>query len=324
MRYSALLVLAVIAVVAASGCTVPGLGTISIPGFGGGSTVSAGSGIKIESFEPDFQQIYSTESVQLGLKLRNTGTVDGSVEKVELTGIDWTGATNGGSTGTCGSLKGKMLPAVPDKGITGETKSCTWTVKPKQDEVPDGLSMTYYPTARVTYRYSTSIAKSITVGSSQELRSLQDRGGTLPADTMSSTSGPISIGITSKGPIRVSESGGVEFPIEIKVSNVGGGIVSKSSSSFGSSGSTDWNKMTLTIKLPDGITASEGCDSSNEIALWRGKDNTVGCKLIAQSPGSAGKVQKIITASADYFYIVDATTNIVVTGMKKGTTGTWI
>jgi hypothetical protein len=207
-----------------------------------------------------------------------------------------------------------MLPAVPDKGISGETKNCVWTVKPKQSEVPNGLSVTFYPTARVTYRYSTSTAQSITIGTSQELRSLQDRGGTLPSDTTSTTGGPISISVVSKGPIRVSQSG-VEFPIEIKVSNTGGGIVCDGCSG-GSSDSNNWNKIKLTINT-GGLERVEGCGSGESITLWRGRDNTIGCKLKATSSNVVGRVQKVITVRAEYDYIVDATTSITVTGVSS-------
>ncbi|MBM3303785.1 MAG: hypothetical protein FJY76_01710, partial [Candidatus Aenigmarchaeota archaeon] len=160
MRHAYLLILPVIAVVLASGCTIPGLG----------GAVAGGKGIVIEAFEPDFSQIYSTESAQLQLKVRNTGTVDGVIKKVELTGIDW---SRGGECTP--AIKGKLLPAVPDKGITGETRNCMWVVTPKADDVPNDLSVTFYPVARVTYDYTTSTVKSITFGSTSELRSIQDR-----------------------------------------------------------------------------------------------------------------------------------------------------
>ena len=304
MRLNYILILPVIAVVIASGCTIPGMGG-----------VTGGKGIIIESFEPDFSQIYSTESVQFSLKLRNAGTVDGVVKDIQTTGVDWAqGGFGGMGGGICESAKGKMLPAVPDKGITGETKSCTWTLSPKADEVPDGLSVTFYPVARVTYHYSTSTAKSITFGTSSELRSIQDRGGTLPADTVSTTSGPIAIDIVSKGPIRVSEAG-VEFPIEIKITNVGGGIPCTDCSS-----SENWNKINLEVKTGD-LQPTEGSCDEREVSLWRGKDNTIGCKLKVTSSGLTGRVQKIITVTADYDYIIDATTSVTVTGQSSSSAG---
>ena len=300
MKAHYLLALPVIAlVVAASGCTIPGLG---------GGMLAGGKGIVIESFEPDFSQIYSTESAQLQLKVRNAGTVDGELKSVDLTGIDWA------KSGTCTSLKGKMLPAVPDKGITGETRNCMWVVTPKQNEVPSDMSVTFYPVARVRYGYTTSTVKSITFGTSTELRSIQDRGGTLPADTISTTSGPVSIDIVSKGPIRVSQSG-IDFPIELALNNAGGGIACKTECT-----TTDWNKVTLTIKLPDGITSQDGCENG-VYTLWRGQSNTIGCRLHADGDFT-GRLQKLITVTAEYDYIVDATTSLTVTGSSSQ--GVWV
>jgi hypothetical protein len=168
--------------------------------------------------------------------------------------------------------------------------------------------------ARVTYGYTTTTVKSITFGTSTELRSIQDKGGTLPADTVSTTSGPVSIDIVSKGPIRVS-SNNVEFPIEISLNNAGGGIACKT----GCSTSADWNKVKLTIKLPDGIEKADGCEDGEPYSLWRGKSNTIGCRLSASSDFT-GRVQRLITVTATYDYIVDATTSLTVTGSSSSNT----
>lgn len=287
------------AAILVSGCTLPG------------GSVTGGKGIIIESFEPDFPQIYSTESVQLSLKIRNAGTVDGIVNDVQLTGVDWTKD----GAGTCESMKGKLLPAVPDKGITGETKNCIWVAKPKQNDVPNGLSVTFYPVARVIYSYTTSTVKSVTLGTSSELRSIQDRGGTLPADTVSTTSGPVAIDIVSKGPIRVSQSG-VEFPIEVKISNAGGGIACKS----GSCGSADWNKVNLVIKTGSALSKVDSCED-REYTLWRGRENTIGCKLRVSGSNLKDRMQELITVTATYGYIVDATTSVTVTGQTPSEGG---
>lgn len=302
MKAHCLLVLLFAAVViTASGCTLPG-----------GAPLAAGKGIVIESFVPDFSQIYSTESVQLSIKLRNAGTVDGVLKGVQITGVDWEVVGGAyGSAGTCGKIAGKMLPAVPDRGITGETRSCTIELKPKADEVPDMLSVTFYPVARVTYRYSTSTTKSITLGAREELRRIADSGGSLPADTESTTSGPLTIDIASKSPIRVSEAG-IEFPIEIKVNNVGGGIPCTDCSD-----SEDWNKINLKIDT-GGLQVTDGDCADHDIMLWRGKDNTIGCKLKATQSDLAGTVQKMVTVTAAYDYMTDATTSVTVTGQSSG------
>jgi hypothetical protein len=289
MKY--FLVLPVLAAILVSGCTLQG------------GQITAGKGIVIENFEPDFSQIYSTESVQLALKVKNLGAVNGEVKKVELTGADWEGNQQ-----CTPDITGGFLPAVPSEGITGETKTCTWEMKPKENEIPAGLSMTYHLIARVTYGYTTSTVKSITIGTSDELRNLQNAGGALPADTISTTSGPIAIDIISKSPVRVSDAGGFEFPIELKITNVGGGIACKTDQCK----QDEWNKVTIAVTPSSGISIVDGCDEG-EYSLWRGKDNTIVCRLKADSI-AGGRQQKLITVTAKYGYIVDATTSVTVTG----------
>jgi len=288
-----LAIFAVITVVIASGCT-------GIP------TAVSGGGVSIEAFEPDFPQIYTDESVQFRIKIRNTGTTDATDVKLQIFGADW--ETPGG---TCKQeAQRKLLAANPQKGIEGETFNCYWSLKPKGDSIPEGMVMTYYPTARVTYKYSTTTIKSVTIGNVDELRAVQDRGGTLPAETMSTTTGPVSIVINVKGPIKVSTSNQVTFPIEITFTNSGGGIVAKSEAD-----AKNYNYIKYDIKL-DGLESAD-CKLSDELYLFRGQTNTVTCKLKSGSAPSIGTVQRLIKVTAGYAYILDKSSSFTAIGAAK-------
>ncbi len=280
--------LAVISIILVSGCI--------------GSASVSGGGVVIEAFEPDFPQIYTGETVQFRIKMRNTGTVDATELKMEIFGAEWIEKAEG-----CNQKPGKLIAASPDKGTQGETFNCYWTLKAEKGLLPEGMIMTYYPIARVTYKYSSTAIKSVTIGTTDELRAIQDRGGALPAEAVSSTSGPVNIAINVKGPIRVSQTGEVTFPVEITFTNSGGGIVSKTESKDG------YNYLAYSISADD--FSIENC-GTGEIYLFRGQSNTITCKFKTKSTLKYGLLQAPIKVHAkDYYYIIDKSSSVTVTGM---------
>ncbi|MBL7205966.1 MAG: hypothetical protein ISS36_00025 [Candidatus Aenigmarchaeota archaeon] len=281
----------ILAIVFVSGCVqIPG-------GFGGGS-----GGVAIESFEPDFSTVYSGEQIQLRLLLRNTGSRDATNVRTTLTIF-------GESNDFCNEAK--LLAADPEMGISGETKSCTYTVESGAPELPEKLSVTYTPSVRVEYGYSTVTVKSIAVGSYQELRKIKDIGGTIPTETITSTKSPVSLNIIAKGPVRVYDDSTV-FPMEIVVSNTGGGVVCNGDCNA----EDNWNEIDVVIEPISDIINIENCDTVEEISLFKGKSNTIGCKLRIDEPDTLGAIEALIKASAKYNYFVDASTQIKVTGIE--------
>lgn len=293
------LLLPVVAVLLISGCTVPGLTPVT----------PTGTGVTIDAFEPDFSDVFSREPVQLQLKVSNTGSVDASDVKPSIQGIgttDWD--VNLISSG-CGSFG--LLAPDPARGTSGGTKTCIWSLK--APSVPKGLSTTYNPQVRLDYAYESTTVKSITLLPLAEARRLQNLGQQLPAETVSSTAGPIQLTITTKGPIRVFESN-LEFPLEIKIQNVGGGTVCD-----GECDSTgdNWNKLPYTINTGDMNLVD--CQASGTIALFKGQTNTITCTVqVQQVPEN--QIQKQVTVSAGrgtnkYHYFIDRSTSIKVTGV---------
>jgi hypothetical protein len=290
-----LAVIPLLAVMIISGCT-------AIPG---GVPVSGG-GVAIEAFEPDFPRLNTGETVQFRLSFRNKGSAESVVKSISISGADWL-ATGADMIDTCGPLANtQLLPARPDLGTQGESRNCYWefTVTKQKVNIPEGLSITYTPIAKLSYTYRSSTIKSITIGTSQELRLLQDRGSALPAETTSKSSGPVDITIDSKGPIRVSGTE-VSFPIEIKVTNTGGGIVCKTDCN----NAEEWNRMAITIDTGD---MDNDCQTE-EISLWKGQTNTIGCKVTIRGVPE-GRIQKLIQVSTGYEYLVEKTTSVTVTG----------
>ena len=309
-----LLVVLLLAVVAISGCTG---GPVS--GAGGGA------GVVIEAFEPDFPQIFVGEKAELRLKVKNAGGVDSKAGIASILGVDDSTVKIYGSQGTIFDstissssqycVLNNLLAADPTKGTSGEIQTCRFTFEPRTDaKIPVGITIQYTPIVRLTYGYSTSSIKSISFLASNEMRALQDSGRPLPAETVTSTSGPISILINTKGPIRTFENS-VTFPIEIAVSNVGGGVVCDG----GCEKADTWNRVKLEYNFKNKMDGGNACPEY--VQLFRGQSNTVTCKITEPDIGTVGAIQKLYQVTATYNYFVEKSTSITVTGREGGARG---
>lgn len=284
----ALLVLSLFLIVLVSGCV----------GFGGGG-VAYGTGVVIESFETDFPEVYSTENVNFNLKVRNTGSVSAEDVEARIVGLEeWKGNR------ACGTVDEIIAPN-PIYGTQGGTRTCLITLT--APEIPQGLSLTYYPTARVTYRYSTETVKIITIYPTQELKRLQDQGKALPIETESSTSGPISLDIQTKSPIRSFERS-ITFPITVNIENVGGGVVCLTNECHDSE---TWNRVWVKID-PKDMDITECSSGWIDVTLWKGKSNTITCKLRAKSLLTSVSSKKTLKVIASYSYFFDKSIPITV------------
>ncbi|MBL7160278.1 MAG: hypothetical protein ISS93_00295 [Candidatus Aenigmarchaeota archaeon] len=287
-------VLPILAVLIVSGCV---------------STVG-GNGVIIENFEPDFADAFGGEKITFQAKIRNTGSVGAKDVHAHVIGLgEWGAGTTGGAKSDkiemdCNGKKGvTLLPPQPDFGTTGEVAVCSLLIQAPTP--PKGLPVTYQPGLRVYYKYSSSVIKSINVGSQQELRRIQNTGAALPTETVSQTSGPVAITVVSKGPIRMFGSE-VEFPVEITVSNVGGGVVC--SSNCDDKGS-NWNR----IKISTEFSGKQINDCSKEFTLFRGQSNTIVCKLKISDAPTSGVIQKSVSVEAsNYGYFIDSATSVEV------------
>jgi len=291
-----------ILVLSVAGCTVPGTSTVT------------GNGVVIEAFEPDFPQAFAKESIQFQIRVKNTGSVDAEKVQAKLLGLeDWAKKTST-CQDTLDSTNGiKLLAPVPEQGVSGESESCIWTYT--APETPQGLSVTYNPHVRLYYEYKSNTVKSITFASQQELRNIESSGKALPAETVSSTNSPVSITIVTKGPIRFWTEGGtgsVTFPLEIKIDNVGGGVVCSSVDDC--KNGRNWNKLKLTIKKSKGLESEDCKDYFNgkEIELWRGQSNTIVCRVTVSELSTVGAVQRLVEAEANYGYFIDRSTSVTV------------
>jgi len=275
-KFRAFFLFPVLVVMLVSGCT----------------TTPSGSGVVIENFEPDFNDVFSGEKISFQVKLRNTGSVDAKDVQVKLLGLEeWDGSKD------C-DVSGSLLAPSPTFGTTGEVHVCSFSVT--APEVPKGLPVTYQVTARVSYAYGSSTIKTINIGSQAELRMIENLGTALPSETTSITTSPVALNIINKGPIRVF-AGSVTFPLEITITNVGGGVVCKGDCS----NNENWNR--IEIQTYKGSEPVPGC--TEEFTLFKGQSNTITCKANVDEP-EVGIVQQPIMVESSYNYFYDVMTSV--------------
>jgi hypothetical protein len=315
LRYSAgakaLLIVSIVFSMLVSGCAW-------LP-FGLPQTGTSG-GVVIEDFSPDLSEVYTGEPIKFTLKVRNTGSVESEKTFAELLGLDedWYDDfeerfPNEAECRYDGSGF-DLLPPSPDHGTQGESHICTWDYDAPSDII-NGASVSYDATARVFYTYRTEVVKSVTLASREEMISMQQQGRTLPADTISSTSSPVSVTVDTTSPIRVFDDVAT-FPIEISIENVGGGVPCRENECK-KTGEEKWNEIKLSIALPDGISmAGTGCNSfsgnGDYISVWPGKPNKITCDVSVDANDLTGPTQKAIRVSAEYSYFVDKTITVLV------------
>jgi len=288
-----------------SGCVIPSQEPFE-------SNTPVGSGLVIESFGSDFQEVYGGEEVTFRVKFKNTGSVKAEDVFAELLGLDQLWEPGENTIVYNGEVlpdepecrytirKVMLSPPDPEKGIEGGEKICTWRYIAPQVK----LSIVAEPHVRLYYTYKTLLSKAITIVPQKELIDMQNQGVPLPTETVSVTKSPISFDVTADTPIRAYGSS-VTFPIVIRINNIGGGTVCGSDGYSCKKPGQEWNHFTLDIKLPDGWSF-ETCKNKEEIYLAHGKSQTITCKVRVSTPVT-GLRQDIVKVSARYGYFIDKT-----------------
>jgi len=272
---------------------------VSILFVSGCTTLTSGSGVVIEDFGPEFSSVYGKEPVRFDIKVRNTGSLDSPGGEVVVLGIgDWTQTF--GQTCTIPNLLG----VDQQTGMPGESFLCP-TIEFIAPEVPQGIPVTYNPTARIYYTYSTITLKKITLGTREELKRMENSGGSLSADISTTTQSPVSITVETEGPIRVLTNS-VSFPVKITVTNTGGGVVCKDDYKL-CPNSHSWNILKIETKMNNAIVR----ECSKELTLST-NTNTIVCQAQIYDIPHTGILQKTISVESTYGYFLDKETSVTV------------
>jgi len=291
---------------------------VLVSGCTGRQSALGGNGVVIEEFSADPPDLYSGEPFQLKLMVRNAGPLDAKNVRFELSN---TKTRSEGLEITCkpecrGVLE-RLLAPDPQAGTSGESVNCIWKCNAPEN-VPRNAEILFNPEVRVYYTYESSVVSSVTILSTEELRSLQSRGEPLPSETISLAEGPIRLRLQMRSPVRYTEgTGKVTFPLSIHIENVGGGVAC-----YPDCMSTEnWDKVFLELDQQSEMNLKD-CDVGmfNEVGLWRGKSRTIVCDAEIPLFSEAGRrvdiniLKKTIKIKASYEYFTDSVTSVRVRG----------
>ena len=300
--------------------------------------INKNTGVVIESFVTDMQEVYSGEPVSFRVKVKNTGSVDAKNVFAELYGLDESWCE---STKTCDPRTHELFPTEkecrydtdgfvlnapnPLTGSQGDSHVCTWNyVAPEID--PD-FSIHYTPKVGIYYTYKTITTASITLLPQKELIRIKDSGASLPSETLSSTNSPVKINIQTHSPIRYwKDTDTIVTPIKITITNTGNG--------FPCYGETEnpphrsckatkckncKNKVKLRIiSFDNDITIGGDCIKITEkpIYLPFGKSNSFVCYIQITNPPKYTPVQKEVRAEAVYEYYTEKQISLTLKGSR--------
>ena len=294
-----LLILPIIAVVFISGCTT------------NGDPMTFGDGVVIQAWESDFPRLYSGESIQFRLKVQNQGGTFAEDVETSIIDIDpreWNLKNSKDSIN-------QLIAPDSDTDTPGQTWTTIWT-----GEAPDFDKGSVVPrdvTVRVSYDYMQTATKSITLVDETELRRIIQQGGSIPISSDTSTSGPLSISVTTAPFARTAKTTD-PIPINIKITNKLYGnsglptVIPRTSSPRSPTGMQE--PVYLEIEVPNGIRVKD-CSTRDWYWMFEGKEADVTCRLeITDMPSSGERVNKIMRFHASYRYKLDATTTVTVVG----------
>ncbi len=280
--------------------------------------ITSGEGLVIENFVSSPSEVYAGEPFQLQLMVRNKGTSNARNVRFELSNI---GTTYGGEESEiscnpeCAGLIEYMLAPQPESGTTGESKTCIWQCTAPSN-IPRNIAVTFSPSVRVTYEYESNTARSATIVSEEELRSLETQGKAITSETTSISNAPIRLDIEMRSPLKYNEKTGmITFPISIGIENTGEGVAC-----YPSCGNPeDWNKVFLEMDPSSGVNLKD-CNAGifSSVNLWEGRERSIVCDgeiMLANIKQTKTNIlKKTLKIKAKYEYFTDATTSVKVTG----------
>lgn len=307
--------LAVVLIVAVSGCTSTGTG-------------GSGPGVVILSWTPELSSVFSEENVDILLKIQNQGDSRAKNVRAEITNIDM---NEWGSFFEQEKQLGDLIPADPVSNTPGETKT-TQFQNLEAPQLSKGTSFTYEPSIRVSYDYSTTAQKPVTLVDKNELIMLQQQGKSLPSKATTYSSGPLTVDIIMGNYIKTSSNFGSGqtydiFPVQIKITNTqwgsGGSVTDKG---FGGYYSSGWGEYDYPVNVkvipPSGtsfVYSGYGTDCSSyefPMDLFQGKEAEITCELEVTNPPTI-KTESLIKVELDYRFFTDSTTQVTVQGTKE-------
>lgn len=315
MRNSLLFALSIIGIVILSGCVLQT------------TTVTAGKGLAISSFAPDFSDIRSGEPIYLSAMITNVGEYDATGVSAQLFGInvggtEWTLDTTTPATQTTPSLR----RADPTMNLPGESHEFTWALSSPANLLVDN---TYTANIRVYYKYGTETTALLKFLTYDYLKSLPSADFTKVQSTagvshISSSIAPVSVSLNVGNRPLVVYKNGDTFMVEIVVSNVDAGNPFAVGTTYPPVAQANLYKVDLDITsdLSLDCANSLGSPTSGTITLTRGTSKAIFCTATITSVSGLGNMRDYgVTVAATYGYYIDSATDIKVLRSEASLTG---
>ncbi|MFP4116673.1 MAG: hypothetical protein ACLFQ8_00025 [Candidatus Aenigmatarchaeota archaeon] len=269
--------------------------------FGGGSEEETGQGLKITSFESIPSEVFSGDSFDLLLDVKNVGGVTAEDVQAEIT--QKSGATEGDlDTTTTINLD------PPSQDFEGEMHTFDAEMNAPEISVgPENLDIK----SRVYYKYNTNARVLLPVMMKDEYKERSRAGDEIPSMGVSRVSdGPFSVSIDGASPTLVEDkSGAKDFRFYIEGKNKGKGVPYHTDG-HASPDSDDLHDINVSIDLPDNVDWINDEDCSGDVTVRDGDDFQVICE--ANYTGDSDFEEIPIDVDLDYGYYIDDQTSVKV------------
>ena len=304
-------------VIFASGCTLPGGGSVSAPWE---SDDTGNNGLVVKDFYASPSLIGSDESVELKLLIENVGDSDATAVKATLYSppIAVGGWENNDTKLEKDSLPIDLRCPKRDLNIRGNIGYIIWNLQSPILEEYEKRS--YIAGAEISYMYTTKANADISVLDKHDLIEMEEKGMDVSYSSINTycSNAPIKIDIKTTEPILMTKPDST-FLLRIVVENIGDGSVYSKDDII--------NNVNLTISLPgleikdtDGVCSFLKSGSA-DIKLMRGTFDIM-CEVGVESKSSKGEDDSIegggiykILVKSEYKYVIKTSTNLETIGI---------
>ena len=316
MRYVFLLV-AVVFVVMVSGC--PDTGDI------GGASFVMGNGLQVNSFDFKPAKLVSGQATLLKLEMQNMGSLNVEEVYVNFYGLsnEWDGELIGDFSGNFEDrvvdVSSGLRSANAEFKTEGQKEVIVWKLT-SPEEYLAGTEFAHRAYVRVCYPYETNVVAKVEVVGEDEWLVMEQSGkfSEHPID-VKQTAAPIQVHIESMQPVVVGNS----MSMELRVSNVGGGIAFVGEDDGGMSCEKMFSGSDVDVALDLNNVVVDISDASCEILgesggdVWlsRGQERTVSVKCDGFS-SDMPRQEFNLNIKFKYNYYIDAETSVVLVGVE--------
>ena len=307
-------------------------GCIDLGGTGGYS-FAMGDGLQVNSFEFKPAKLVSGQATLLKLEVQNMGSLNVEEVYVNFYGLsnEWSGELIGDFSGDFDNrvvpISGGLRSANSEFKTEGQKQVIVWRLT-SPEEYLDGTEFMHRAYVRVCYPYETNVVAKIEVVGENEWLVMEQSGkfSEHPID-VKQTAAPIQAHIESMQPIIVGNS----MSMELKISNVGGGVAFLGEEDDGMSCDQMFSADDVDAAIDLNNVMVEGLSDANceilgdaggDVWLSRGQERTVSVKCEGGAFSSHMPKQEFnLNIKFRYNYYFDTETSVVLVGVEGESLG---